>query len=93
MPFRGLEPRGHGGCTMVHELTVALSLLEESTLQRSISELADRVGEFKIEMWKATDARIYDELEADIKSAEKVLAVARRVRRVMQPCNHKLNLD
>lgn len=78
---------------MVHELTVALSLLEESTLQRIISELADRVGEFKIEMWKATDARIYDELEADIKSAEKVLAVARRVRRVMQPCNHKLNLD
>lgn len=78
---------------MVHELTVALSLLEESTLQRIIGELADRVGELKIEMWKATDARIYDELEADIKSAEKVLAVARRVRRVMQPCNHKLNLD
>lgn len=78
---------------MVHELTVALSLLEESTLQRVIGELADRVGELKAEMWKTTDARVYDELEADFKSAEKVLAVVRRVRRVMQPCNRKLNLD
>ena len=69
---------------MAHDIYVSFSLLEESTLQRIIGELADRVGELKAEMWKTTDALVYDELEADIKSAEKVLAVARRVRRGMQ---------
>lgn len=69
---------------MAHDIFVSLSLLEESTLQRVIGELADRVGELKAEMWKTDDARVYDELEADIKSAEKVLAVARRTRRAMQ---------
>ena len=69
---------------MAHDIFVSFSLLEESTLQRVIGELADRVGELKGEQWKTDDARVYDELEADIKSAEKVLAVARRTRRAMQ---------
>lgn len=69
---------------MAHDIFVSLSLLEESTLQRVIGELADRVGELKTEQWKATDARVYDELGADIKSAEKVLAIARRTRKALQ---------
>lgn len=69
---------------MTHELFVSFSLLEESTLQRVIGELADRVGELKGEQWKTDDERVYDELGADIKAAEKVLAIARKTRRTMQ---------
>ena len=83
-PLGDMSPVGTEVCIMTHELFVSFSLLEESTLQRVIGELADRVGELKGEQWKTDDERVYNELGADTKAAEKVLAIARRARRAMQ---------